>query len=285
MYADGRGLEYDEVTGAFSSGGVPVPAEDLAVLEQQGAVTWVSPDVATWFRSNFMAAAVAPRTRPVWLRQKWWVYVLGVLMLCGMANALTGGGASDTPSTKPVTKPAQSTPAPAPVVPKTLELSAAAPTQVEAPSVEVKGQTIPGASVTIQGSACAVDAAGAFVATIPLVEGANAIVVKAVMTGYQDAATTVSVTRTVPAPVAQTPPESTTPPVGSSTGSGSGSGSGSSVTPPPPSGDNTTAMVYITPTGEKYHSAGCRYLKGSTTTVSLAEAQSRGLTPCSVCSP
>lgn len=48
------------------------------------------------------------------------------------------------------------------------------------------------------------------------------------------------------------------------------------------SGSGTT--VYITDSGEKYHSAGCRYLKSSHA-VSLAEAKASGKTPCSVCNP
>lgn len=40
--------------------------------------------------------------------------------------------------------------------------------------------------------------------------------------------------------------------------------------------------VYITDTGSKYHSAGCRYLKSSHE-ISLDEAEARGYEPCSVC--
>jgi len=44
-------------------------------------------------------------------------------------------------------------------------------------------------------------------------------------------------------------------------------------------------LVHITRTGAKYHAAGCRYLRRSDYVVSLSEALSRGLTPCSVCNP
>lgn len=44
-------------------------------------------------------------------------------------------------------------------------------------------------------------------------------------------------------------------------------------------------IVHITKTGEKYHSAGCRYLKKSDIEVTLSEAKNRGLTPCSKCNP
>ncbi len=43
--------------------------------------------------------------------------------------------------------------------------------------------------------------------------------------------------------------------------------------------------VYITRTGAKYHTAGCRYLKKSSIPISLSEAIERGYTPCSVCHP
>lgn len=43
--------------------------------------------------------------------------------------------------------------------------------------------------------------------------------------------------------------------------------------------------VYITDTGDKYHSLGCRYLSRSSIPLSLSEAKARGYTPCSVCRP
>lgn len=43
--------------------------------------------------------------------------------------------------------------------------------------------------------------------------------------------------------------------------------------------------VCITNTGNKYHSAGCRYTKKSCIEVSLSDALARGLEPCSVCNP
>jgi len=38
-------------------------------------------------------------------------------------------------------------------------------------------------------------------------------------------------------------------------------------------------IVHITKTGEKYHSAGCQYLRKSDIEVTLSEAKARGLTP------
>lgn len=43
--------------------------------------------------------------------------------------------------------------------------------------------------------------------------------------------------------------------------------------------------VYITKTGKKYHSAGCRYLSQSCIPVDLDELDTKKYTPCSVCEP
>lgn len=48
------------------------------------------------------------------------------------------------------------------------------------------------------------------------------------------------------------------------------------------SGDTT---VYVTNTGEKYHSYGCQYLRKSCNSISLSNAVSAGYTRCSKCSP
>jgi len=43
--------------------------------------------------------------------------------------------------------------------------------------------------------------------------------------------------------------------------------------------------VYITRTGHKYHSFGCRYLRRSCIAVKLSKAKQMGETACSVCYP
>lgn len=48
--------------------------------------------------------------------------------------------------------------------------------------------------------------------------------------------------------------------------------------------DNQERIVYRTKTGSKYHRAGCSYLKSSIE-ITLSEALSRGLSPCSRCNP
>lgn len=45
------------------------------------------------------------------------------------------------------------------------------------------------------------------------------------------------------------------------------------------------ATVYITKTGEKYHTGGCSYLKKSKIAISLDEAKTDGYSPCSRCNP
>lgn len=73
----------------------------------------------------------------------------------------------------------------------------------------------------------------------------------------------------------------------SSSGSNKSGGGGSGNTaskPKPPETDNV-AEVYITETGGKYHTGGCRYLKKSKIPISLQKAKSQGYEPCGVCHP
>ena len=44
-------------------------------------------------------------------------------------------------------------------------------------------------------------------------------------------------------------------------------------------------VVYVTKTGEKYHSDGCPYLRKSQIPISLDDAKASGYTPCSKCNP
>ena len=54
---------------------------------------------------------------------------------------------------------------------------------------------------------------------------------------------------------------------------------------PAPKQTNQAVTVYITKTGKKYHRDGCRYLSKSRIPISLADAESEGYGPCSVCNP
>ena len=47
----------------------------------------------------------------------------------------------------------------------------------------------------------------------------------------------------------------------------------------------TSEQVFTTKTGKKYHRGNCRYLRQSKIPISKADAQARGLEPCSVCKP
>jgi ketosteroid isomerase-like protein len=48
---------------------------------------------------------------------------------------------------------------------------------------------------------------------------------------------------------------------------------------------NAEQTVYVTRTGKKYHTVGCRYLKSSQIPMKLKDAVNAGYTPCSVCRP
>jgi micrococcal nuclease len=52
-----------------------------------------------------------------------------------------------------------------------------------------------------------------------------------------------------------------------------------------PQAQTKEITVYITKTGNKYHRAGCKYLKKSCIPISLEEAKAKGYAPCSVCNP
>lgn len=50
-------------------------------------------------------------------------------------------------------------------------------------------------------------------------------------------------------------------------------------------GSSGGGTVYITRTGSKYHSSGCRYLSKSKIAISKSDAKARGYTACKVCRP
>lgn len=57
------------------------------------------------------------------------------------------------------------------------------------------------------------------------------------------------------------------------------------VTKKPQNNADSSATVYITDTGKKYHRAGCRSLVKSKHAISRANAKARGYSPCRVCKP
>lgn len=48
---------------------------------------------------------------------------------------------------------------------------------------------------------------------------------------------------------------------------------------------DTSPIVYITNTGNKYHLSGCKYLADSKIQTTLNEAKKKGYTACTVCNP
>ena len=49
--------------------------------------------------------------------------------------------------------------------------------------------------------------------------------------------------------------------------------------------ENNNTIVYITPSGKKYHTASCRTLKKQKQAITLKEAKTKGYKPCKVCCP
>jgi len=43
--------------------------------------------------------------------------------------------------------------------------------------------------------------------------------------------------------------------------------------------------VYKTPSGEKYHTSTCRYVKNVSESMRISQAKGKGLSPCSQCNP
>ncbi|RZJ28858.1 MAG: hypothetical protein EOO48_08915 [Flavobacterium sp.] len=43
--------------------------------------------------------------------------------------------------------------------------------------------------------------------------------------------------------------------------------------------------VYKTPSGKKYHTAGCHMVKNTSEAISISDAKALGLEPCKICKP
>lgn len=87
-----------------------------------------------------------------------------------------------------------------------------------------------------------------------------------------------------PSPTAAAPEPTVSTAVPSSTPSPSAAPS-PAVPSAPAAEDPVEVIVYVTKTGEKYHSAGCQYLRRSQIPISLEDAKASGYTPCSKCHP
>ena len=67
--------------------------------------------------------------------------------------------------------------------------------------------------------------------------------------------------------------------------SGERLGSKKNVVNVPPSASTTDRTVYVTRTGEKYHTSSCRYLSKSKRAILLSRAKKDGYEPCKICKP
>lgn len=47
--------------------------------------------------------------------------------------------------------------------------------------------------------------------------------------------------------------------------------------------NDTSPLVYVTPSGTKYHKKSCTYVKNNSIAISINQAQSENYTPCSKC--
>lgn len=96
-----------------------------------------------------------------------------------------------------------------------------------------------------------------------------------------------------PAKTAPAAPTSPSPSSGSSTQpetpvSGTAPAEEPTTEPKEPSSENIAAsssQVYVTASGKKYHRSDCAYLTKSKQAISLADAKSKGYSPCSKCKP
>jgi len=88
-------------------------------------------------------------------------------------------------------------------------------------------------------------------------------------------AKTVAAAATTPPVIVATPPPTPQPTTAATP----------APTDPPPQIEEKEVTVYITKTGEKYHSDGCQYLSKSKIAISLDDAKAEGYTPCSKCNP
>lgn|GEM_PF-6247639 len=50
-------------------------------------------------------------------------------------------------------------------------------------------------------------------------------------------------------------------------------------------GNRIGGQIFVTETGKRYHSGGCRTLKNSRIPINIAEAKAAGFTPCGICKP
>ena len=210
-YQDGRELTYDEATQAFAVGEASVTIAQVLEYDAAGQIGWVSDDMRAWAQSlkptpppppqaNAVPTTPSPSGRP-WFK-KWWVWVVAAVLVIGIAAAGSGGTATDQDDTSSTAEATTSEGADEPESVSAsepelepLKLDVDAPPETEADTAELKGMTLPGASVTVSGQSVEVGADGAFVYSATLASGDNAFEVAATLDGYEDAKRTVNVSR------------------------------------------------------------------------------------------
>jgi Predicted hydrolase (metallo-beta-lactamase superfamily) len=120
-------------------------------------------------------------------------------------------------------------------------------------------------------------------ATLQKLQGAGAAIYRTDNDGtiiFTSDAKTITVDKKASAIKEQAPPTVTSKPQTTTTKKPS-----TVIVPPSGTTDNQSVTVYITNTGEKYHTDGCQYLRKSKIEITLKDAKSQGYSPCSKCHP
>jgi hypothetical protein len=142
---------------------------------------------------NYQGPPGEPPTKPTkpWHR-KWWVWVLGGLVVLGIIGALIPAEESD--KSKPSAAAQQKAESPKPK-PKEVVLNATAPEEVRKPTAVIKGTVTPAtADVTVDGKRVEVSG-GTFRYRLKLRQGVNYTPIEATAHGYGPYAASVSIYR------------------------------------------------------------------------------------------
>jgi len=218
---DGRELTYDQSSHSLAAGSATVTVEQLLHYDAAGEITWASEQARSWAHSLRTAVQVPPQlsepatavssSETAWFRKRWvWaiaaVLSIGVAVL-GLAETVGNeDGQATTVETQPAeeeanpvadTSESESEPAE-----ERLSISVSAPSVTESETVELAGETLPGATVTVNGQAVETDADGCFALVVSLEAGNNTIDVVGTLDGYRDGRRIVHVSRKVFSPIA-----------------------------------------------------------------------------------
>lgn len=138
----GAAVTYDE--GKFAVGGEAVGIEKVMEYERLGVLTWVNDETKAWayqVASSTPVAAAPGAAAPLMavlpvkpkkpLYKKWWVWVVGILLLGAIGNAI-GGGSGTSSTTPSASSTAVAPTASAPAAPATAPEAPAAPAEAPA---------------------------------------------------------------------------------------------------------------------------------------------------------